>query len=339
MISRYIKKLSEGENLSYEEAKDAMDAVLDGGATPTQISGYLMALRMKGETIDEISGSAAMMNSKAVGITPDVDDYVDCVGTGGDGTNTFNISTTAAFVIAGAGAKTAKHGNRAVSSKCGSADVLEGLGVNIMIQPEQVKECVEKIGIGFMFARTMHPCMKTVSGVRSELKIRTIFNILGPLSNPSNAKHQVIGVFSEDLTHPIANAMKNLGVTAGMAVCGVDNGMDELSIIGKTKISEVKDGKVIDYYLAPEDVGLSRALEDEIKGGTVEENVKITLDILNGEKGARRDIVVLNAGAAIYTTGIADTIEEGVRLAEKAIDSGKALEKLNLLRDMTNSFN
>ena len=308
MISRYIKKLSEGENLSYEEAKDAMDAVLDGGATPTQISGYLMALRMKGETIDEISGSAAMMNSKAVGITPDVDDYVDCVGTGGDGTNTFNISTTAAFVIAGAGAKTAKHGNRAVSSKCGSADVLEGLGVNIMIQPEQVKECVEKIGIGFMFARTMHPCMKMVSGVRSELKIRTIFNILGPLSNPSNAKHQVIGVFSEDLTHPIANAMKNLGVTAGMAVCGIDNGMD----------------------VAP---------ENEIKGGTVEENVKITLDILNGEKSARRDIVVLNAGAAIYTTGIADTIEEGVRLAEEAIDSGKALEKLNQLRDMTNSFN
>lgn len=338
MIGQYIKKLSDGYNLTYDEARDAMDAVLDGGATPVQISGYLIALRMKGETIDEISGSASMMNAKALGITPDAQDYVDCVGTGGDGTNTFNISTTAAFVIAGAGAKTAKHGNRAVSSKCGSADVLEGLGVNIMISPEQVKECVEKIGIGFMFARTMHPSMKVVSGVRSELKIRTIFNVLGPLSNPSNAKHQIIGVFKESLTHPLANAMKNLGIISGMAVCGVDNGMDELSIIGKTKISEIKDGKVVDYYISPEDVGLKEASIEDISGGTVEENVEITLSVLNGEKSARRDIVVLNAGAAIYTTGLVSSIEEGVRLAEEAIDNGSALRKLNELIEMTNSM-
>ena len=338
MLTQYIKKLVEKQDLTYDEAKTAMDAILDGGATPVQISAYLTALRMKGETIDEISGSAAMMNSKASYITPNVEDYVDCVGTGGDGTNTFNISTTAAFVIAGSGAKTAKHGNRAVSSKCGSADVLEGLGVNIMITPEQVKECVEKIGIGFMFARTMHPCMKTVSGVRGELKMRTIFNILGPLSNPSNAKHQVIGVFDENLTHQLAESMMNLGVTSGMSVCGCDNGMDELSIIGKTKVSEIKDGKVVDYYISPEDVGLAAASEEDIKGGDVSENVETTLSILKGEKGPRRDIVVLNAGAAIYATGVAKSIEEGVRMAEQAIDSGKALEKLEQLKELTNSF-
>ncbi len=337
MIETYIQKLANGQNLTYDEVKQAMDEVLEGGATPAQIAAYLVALRIKGETIDEISGSAAIMNSKSIGIKPDVDDYVDCVGTGGDGTNTFNISTTAAFVICGAGAKTAKHGNRAVSSKCGSADVLEALGVNIMLTPKQVKECVEKTGIGFMFARTMHPCMKTVSDVRADLKMRTIFNILGPLSNPSNAKHQVIGVFDTELTHPIANAMMNLGVTEGMAVCGVDNNMDELSILGKTKISEIKNGEVIDYYISPEDVGLATAKSsDDIAGGTVEENAKITLDILNGQKGAKRDIVVLNAGAAIYTTGLADSIEQGVRMAETAIDNGNALVKLEELKAFTN---
>lgn len=337
MIEAYIQKLADGQNLTYDEAKQAMDEILEGKATPAQIAGYLVALRIKGETIDEISGSAAMMNSKSIGITPDVEDYVDCVGTGGDGTNTFNISTTAAFVICGAGAKTAKHGNRAVSSKCGSADVLEALGVNIMLTPEQVKECVEKTGIGFMFARTMHPTLKNVSGVRSELKLRTIFNILGPLSNPSNAKHQVIGVFDPELTHPLASAMMNLGVTEGMAVCGVDNNMDELSILGKTKISEIKNGEVIDYYISPEEVGLKTAKAEDIAGGTKEENARISLDILNGEKGPKRDIVVLNAGAAIYTTGLASSIEEGVRLAEDAIDSGNALAKLEELKAFTNS--
>jgi len=336
MIEKYIIKLAENRDLTFEEASQAMDEILDGGATPVQIAAYLTALRMKGETIGEISGSAAMMNSKAIGIRPDVSDYVDCVGTGGDGANTFNISTTAAFVIAGAGAKTAKHGNRAVSSKCGSADVLEALGVNIMLTPEQVKDCVEKIGIGFMFARTMHPHMKTVSGVRAELKMRTIFNILGPLSNPSNAKHQVIGVFDPELTHTLAEVMRNLGVTAGMSVCGVDNHMDELSTLGSTKISEIKDGAVLDYFITPEEMGLKRAKPEDIAGGTIEENAKITLDLLGGEKGAKRDIVVLNAGAAIYTTGLAKTIEQGVRLAETAIDNGSAMKKLEELKEVTN---
>lgn len=338
MLVKFIKKLVEGEDLTFEEAKEAMDAVLDGGATPVQISAYLTALRMKGETIDEISGSAAMMNAKAIGIRPEVDDYVDAVGTGGDGTNTFNISTTAAFVAAGAGVKMAKHGNRAISSKCGSVDVLEGLGVNVMITPEQVKECVEKIGIGFMFARTMNPCMKTVSGVRGELKIRTLFNILGPLSNPSNAKHQVVGVFDPNLTRTMAEVMINMGVVSGMSVSGCENGMDELSNIGRTKVSEIKNGEILDYILSPEDVGLKTASENDIKGGDVSENIKITLDILDGKKGPRRDIVVLNAGASIYAAGIAADIKEGVRLAEEAIDSGKAKEKLEQLKELTNSF-
>lgn len=338
MIEKYIIKLAENQNLTFEEASKAMDEILDGGATPVQIAAYLTALRMKGETIEEISGSAAMMNSKAIGIKPNVPDYVDCVGTGGDGANTFNISTTAAFVICGAGAKTAKHGNRAVSSKCGSADVLEALGVNIMLTPEQVKDCVEKIGIGFMFARTMHPHMKTVSGVRAELKMRTIFNILGPLSNPSNAKHQVIGVFDPSLTYTIAEVMRNLGVTAGMSVCGTDNHMDELSTLGRTKISEIKDGKVVDYFITPEDMGLSTAKAEDISGGTIEDNAKTTLDILGGEKGPKRDIVVLNAGAAIYTTGLTDSIEGGVRLAEQAIDNGSAMKKLEELRELSNSY-
>lgn len=336
MIAKYIKKLTEGMDLSYDEARDAMNAVLDGGASPIQISAYLVALRVKGETIDEISGSAAMMNSKSIGISPDVDHYVDCVGTGGDGTNTFNVSTTAAFVIAGAGVKTAKHGNRAVSSRCGSADVLEALGVNIMLDPEQVKKSVEDIGIGFMFARTMHPCMKNVSSVRSELKIRTLFNVLGPLSNPSNAKHQVIGVYSEKLTHPIANAMMNLGVESGVSVCGVDNGMDELSILGKTKVSEIKNKRILDYYISPEDVGLKTGRIEDILGGTPEENAKIVFEILNGEQSPRRDIVTFNAGVAIYTTGIAESIEQGVRLAEAAIDNKSALNKLNELIAYTN---
>lgn len=338
MIAKYIKKLTEGFNLTYDEARDAMDAMLDGGATPIQISAYLVALRVKGETIDEISGSASMMNAKSIGISPNVENYVDCVGTGGDGANTFNVSTTAAFVIVGAGVNTAKHGNRAVSSKCGSADVLEALGVNIMLEPKQVKKCVEELGIGFMFARTMHPCMKTVSGVRSELKIRTLFNLLGPLSNPSNAKYQVIGVYKEDLTHPMANAMMNLGVESGVSISGVGNGMDEFSIVGKTKVSEIKDKKILDYYISPEDVGLKTAKIEEILGGSPEENAKITLEILNGEMGARRDIVVFNAGAAIYSTGVAKTMEEGVRLAEKAIDNGAALSKLNELIEYSNSF-
>ena len=332
IIKDCIKKLVDKIDLTYEEAKQAMDEMLDGGATPAQISAFLTALRMKGETTDEISGCAAGMNKKAIDIKPNCGGYIDCVGTGGDGANTFNISTTAAFVIAGAGVPIAKHGNRAVSSKCGSIDLIEALGINIMMSPEEVKSCVDEIGIGFMFARTMHPCMKTVSAVRSELGMRSVFNILGPISNPSNAPYQMIGVFNPDLTEPLANAMMKLGVKGGITMCGVDNYMDEISTIGETKVSEIKNGEVKTYTVNPESFGIKRAKPEEIIGGSAEENAKYTLDILSGQHGAKRDIVIMNAGFAIYAAEKARSIADGICMAEKSIDSGAAMKKLELLK-------
>lgn len=336
MIQEYIKKLTAGNDLTVEEAAIGMDEVLDGGATPAQISAFLTALRMKGETIEEITGCAQTLKQKACHIRPKSGGYIDCVGTGGDGANTFNISTTAAFVIAAAGIPIAKHGNRAVSSKSGSADLLEELGVNIMIEPEQVQKCVEDIGIGFMFARTFNKSMKSVNGIRSDLGIRTIFNILGPISNPSDAKCQVIGVFDKNLTHPLAAAMMNMGVTSGMVMNGVSNGMDEFSTIGETAVSEIKDGTVIDYMVTPEQFGMKRAQEQDILGGNIKENAQITQRILQGEKGAKRDIVVLNAAAAIYASGKTATVQEGIALAEQLLDDGSALKKLEQLIFMTN---
>lgn len=331
MIKELIKKVIDKNDLNVEESMTVMDEMLDGGATEAQISAFLTALRMKGETIDEITGCALKMKEKACHIKPSVEDYIDSVGTGGDCTNTFNISTTAAFIIAGAGIPIAKHGNRAVSSKSGSADVLEALGVKIDMEPKMVEKCVDEIGIGFMFARTFNKSMKTVSVVRTQLSTRTIFNILGPISNPSNAKYQVIGVFDKNLTNPLANAMLNMGIKSGMVVNGTDNGMDELSTIGETAISEIKDGKVIDYTINPEQFGLKRATETDIAGGNASENAEITLSVLKGEKGPKRDIVVLNAGAALYCAGKAKNLEEGILLACESIDSGKALEKLEKL--------
>ncbi len=336
MIKEAIQKLVLGENLTVAEARAAMDEVLDGGATLAQISAFLIALRMKGETVDEITGCAEMMKEKAQGIHPHASGYIDCVGTGGDGTNTFNISTTAAFAIAGAEVPIAKHGNRAISSRSGSADVLEALGVDIMVSPEITQKCVDEIGIGFMFARTFHQSMKTVSQVRSELSVRTIFNILGPISNPSGAECQVIGVFDKNLTEPLARVMMQMGVKSGLVVSGVSDGMDEFSTLGETAVSEIQDGRVKNYILTPEDVGLQRAQESDIIGGNAEENAVLTLNILRGEKGAKRDIVLFNAGAAIYAAGKADSIANGVKLAQEVIDSGKALEKLNLLIALTN---
>lgn len=338
MIQEYIKKLTVGNSLSMEEAASGMNEVLGGGATPAQISAFLIALRMKGETIEEITGCAQTLKQKACHIRPKGRGYIDCVGTGGDGTNTFNISTTAAFVIAAAGIPIAKHGNRAVSSKSGSADLLEELGVNIMIEPEQVQKCVEDIGIGFMFARTFNKSMKSVNGIRSDLGIRTIFNILGPISNPSDAKCQVIGVFDKNLTHPLAMAMMNMGVTSGMVMNGISNGMDEFSTIGETAVSEIKDGAVIDYIVTPEQFGIQRAEEKDILGGDIRENARITRGILQGEKGPKRDIVVLNAAAAIYAAGKTSTIKEGIALAEQLLDAGNALEKLEQLVFLTNQL-
>lgn len=330
-MKRYIEKLIAGEQLTTAEATGAMELILSGAATPTQISAFLIALRMKGETIDEITGCALKMKEKASHIRPNVPGYIDCVGTGGDSTYTFNISTTAAFVIAGAGVPIAKHGNRAVSSKSGSADVLERLGVAIDLPPERVQQCVEEIGIGFMFARTFIQAMKYVSPVRAELGVRTVFNILGPLSNPSDANYQAIGVYDKKLTHPLAEVMKNMGVERGLVFSAVADGMDEISNLGETALSEIRDGQVTDRVITPEEFGICRAQPEDIAGGTAEENAQTALAILQGAPGAKRDIVVLNAGAAIYCAGRAEDITAGVKAAQESIDSGKALEKLNQL--------
>lgn len=338
MIKEAIAKLVNGENLTLEEARKATDDILSDKATNAQISAYLTALRVKGETVDEIVGCAITVKDKASHIRPNCGKYVDFVGTGGDGTNTFNISTTAAFVIAAAGIPVAKHGNRAVSSKSGSADVLEKLGVNIMLEPNQVEDCIEKAGIGFMFARTFNKSMKNVGAVRSELGVRTVFNVLGPLSNPSDASMQIVGVYDRNLTNPLANVMLKMGVERGMVVNGISNGMDEISTISETAISEIKDGTVTDYIISPEEMGLKRAKESEILGGTAEENAEITISILKGEKGAKRDIVLLNSAAAFYCGGKAESLKDGINAAAEIIDSGKAYEKYRRLVEVSNSF-
>lgn len=335
-MQTYINKVINGQNLTRAEAADAMDKMLGGGATEAQTAALLTALRMKGETIEEIAGCAEKMKEKACHINPKEREFIDCVGTGGDGTSTFNISTTAAFVIAGAGVPVAKHGNRAISSKAGSADLLEALGVNIMLEPEGVERCVDEIGIGFMFAKTFNKSMKDVSKVRSEIKTRTIFNILGPISNPSNAPYQMIGVFTPSLVNPLANAMKEMGIKHGLVVSTIETGMDEISVSGETAVSEITAEGVLDYVITPEQFGIERSPKEAVSGGSAEENVRYTLDILNGKKGARRDIVVLNAGAAIYGACYAKTIADGVAMASEAIDSGRAMHKLEELKRLSN---
>ncbi len=330
-----INKVVNGENLTLDEAKDVMNLMLSGEATQAQLGSFLTALRIKGETVDEIVGCATVMQQKADHVKPNVDiNYVDLVGTGGDGVNSFNISTTAAFVACGAGVPIAKHGNRAISSRSGAADVLEKLGVNIMLEAGEVEKCIEEVGMGFMFAQIFNKSMKYVGQARNEMGIRTIFNILGPVSNPSNAKAVVIGVYSDNYTEPLANVFLKMGVERGLVICG--GGMDEISVIGKTRVSEIKDGSVKTYDISPEDFGIPVANADDIKGGTGEENAQITLSILKGEKSAKRDIVLMNAGAAIYVAGLADSLAEGIKMAEQSIDSGKALEKLNALVEFTN---
>ena len=336
-MKQVIRKLVAGEDLSREEATRAMDLVLDNGATLPQISAFLTLLRSKGETVDEIVGCAAMLKRKACHIHPKANDYVDLVGTGGDGANTFNISTTSAFVVAGAGVPVAKHGNRAISSRSGSVDVLEELGINVMITPEQVTECVNDIGIGFMSARTFHQSMKNVSIVRGDLGIRTIFNILGPISNPSDAKCQVIGVFSESLVHPLAESIMQMGVERGVVMCS--EGIDEFTTLSDTTMSMIRKGEVMDSVFHPQDFGFTLAKPEAIVGGTAAENAVITKQILNGEKGARRDIVLLNAGMTMYVQGSAQTVEEGIEKAAQAIDTGAAMEKLNRLVQVTNHMN
>ena len=335
-LKEILAKLSEGKDLTKDEAMYTQDMILTGQATEAQIACILTALKMKGETLDEITGFAAVLRDKANTISPDVDNYVDLVGTGGDCTYSFNISTTSAFVVAASGLPVAKHGNRSISSKSGAGDVLEALGVNIAADPDVVKKCVEEVGIGFMFAPHFNPAMKYVGKVRKDLGFRTIFNILGPLSNPSRAKAMVVGVYTSKLTDVIAKAMMNIGVERAFVVSGCDN-MDEITLTGGTPISEIKDGRVNTFTVTPEQFGFKRCGLDELQGGDGTVNAGITKDILSGkEKGAKRDIVLLNAGATLYVGGMADSIQDGIRLAQETIDSGKALKTLEALVNASN---
>lgn len=334
-MKKAIKTVVEGNSLSLDEAKRVMDLMLGGQATQAQIGALLTGLRMKGETLDEIVGCATVLRDRAEHISPKAENYVDIVGTGGDGSFSFNISTTAAFVAAGAGVPIAKHGNRAISSKSGSGDVLEALGVNIMSEPADVERAVEEVGIGFMFAPVFHKSMRYVSQARSEMGIRSIFNILGPLSNPSGAKNQVIGVFNPDLTEVFAQAMRMMGVERALVVNARD-GMDEISTASDTVVSEIKDGRVVNYIITPEEFGFERTILECLQGGDAKTNADITMDILKGSMGHRRDIVLLNAAATIYVSGRAESIAEGIEIAKDSIDSGKALQKLQDLIAFTN---
>lgn len=330
-----IETVVSGKDLTEEEAKRVMNIMLSGDATQAQIGSLLTALRMKGETIDELTGFASVLKEKADTISPKSENYVDFVGTGGDRTFTFNISTTGAFVAAGAGVHVAKHGNRSISSKSGAGDVLEALGVNITAEPAVVEKCVDEAGIGFMFAQSFNKSMRFVGQARKEMGIRTVFNILGPLANPSRAKGMVVGVYDPDITEKVAVVLSRLGVERAFVVSGKDH-MDELTTTDATVVSEIKDGKVTTYEVTPEEFSIQRVTLEDLQGGDGTENAKITKRILDGEKGAKRDIVVLNAGAAIYIAGKADSIGEGIRLAEESIDSGKANEVLQKLVEMSN---
>lgn len=327
MIKEAILKLAKKENLSYEEAEKVMDEIMSGEATPVQMSAYLTALSLKGETIEEITASAAGMRAHCIKLLHD-QEVLEIVGTGGDGSNSFNISTTASMVIAAAGVPVAKHGNRAASSKSGAADVLEALGVKITLEPEKSAEILKKINICFLFAQNYHIAMKYVAPIRKELGIRTVFNILGPLSNPAGANMELMGVYEEALVEPLARVMENLGVTKGMVVYGQDK-LDEISMSAPTSVCEIRDGKFRSYELTPEQFGYPRCEKDALKGGTPQENAQITRDILDGkETGAKRQAVCLNAGVALYIAGKAETMEAGVRKAEELIDSGAAKAKL-----------
>ncbi len=335
MIKEAIAKVVTKTNLTEAEAEAVMREIMQGEATDAQISCYITALRMKGETVEEITGSARVMREKAVKIKLDAPYQVDTCGTGGDMAHTFNISTTVAFVVAGAGVAVAKHGNRSVSSKSGSADVLQALGVNIEIPSHRVEECLKEVGIGFMFAPMMHLAMKYAIGPRREIGIRTIFNVLGPLTNPAGVKTQIMGVYSAELTGILAKALGNLGITHAFVVHGLD-GLDEITITDKTKVSEYKAGKVRDFFIHPSDFGLLIGKASDLKGGDAKENAAITVEILKGRKGPRRDIVLLNAAAGLAASGKAKDFEEGIKLAAESIDSGAALKKLEQLQSFTN---
>lgn len=335
MIKDAIAKLVDEQSLTEAEAEAVMLEIMAGSATPSQIAAYLTALRMKGETVDEITGSARAMRAKAMRIRPSDPVVVDTCGTGGDGAGTFNVSTTAAFVVAGAGVTVAKHGNRAVSSRVGSADILSGLGVRIDLPPERVEDCINEIGIGFLFAPLFHNAMKYAVGPRQELGIRTIFNLLGPLTNPAGASVQVLGVYEMGLTDRLAQVLMRLGTRHCYVVHGLD-GLDEITLADRTRVSEGKAGRITSYFIEPRDFGFERVRPRDFAGGDAEENVRITREILEGREGPRQRLVLLNAAPALVASGKAATLQDGVELAQAVIRSGAALQKLERLVKWTN---
>lgn len=336
VIKEAIHEVINGKDLSYEMAQGAMKEIMSGEASQVLMATYLTALRMKGETITEITASAQAMRDLGVHLAPDYD-VLEIVGTGGDEVGTFNISTTSAFVIAAAGIPVAKHGNRSVSSKSGAADVLESLGADIAIDDKKSKEVLDKVKMSFLFAQYYHSSMKNVGPVRKEMGERTIFNILGPLTNPANASIQLLGVYNNDLVEKLAEVLKNLGVKRGMAVCGND-GLDEITLTGPTHCCEIRDGGLTSFDITPEQFGFETCDLKKLIGGTPQENAQITRDILSGkETGAKRNVILMNAGIAIYLGKEGITMEEGVAIAKKMIDSGKALEKLEEFIKETNA--
>lgn len=335
MIKEAISKVMNGNNLDYEEAKAVMNEMMDGTATQAQMGGFLTALRMQGETIDEITAFATVMREKGIKITPERE-VIDIVGTGGDEAGTFNISTTASFVVAAGGVPVAKHGNRSVSSKSGAADVLENLGVNVSLCAAENEAVLKETGMCFLFAQVYHSSMKYAAPVRKELGARTVFNILGPLSNPAGATMQLLGVYDPALAEPLAQVLSNLGVVRGVVVCGSD-GLDEITLTGETKVYEIRFGEITSYTITPEQFGFTRCSLTDLVGGDPKENAVITRAILEGkERGPKRDVILMNAGMSLYL-GIDDiSLEEGIKMAADLIDSGKALLKLRQFAEATN---
>ena len=333
-IKQAIAKLLENESLTTQEMTEVMNEVMTGVATDAQIGGFLIALRVKGETVEEITAAAQVMRNLATPVEIDANNLVDIVGTGGDGSSTFNISTASCFVVAAAGGHVAKHGNRSVSSKSGAADVLEAAGVNLNVGPDVVKACVEELGVGFMFAPMHHSAMKHAIGPRKEMAVRTVFNVLGPLTNPAGAPNQLLGVFSPDLVRPLAEVLKELG-SNHVLVVHADDGLDEISIAGSTRVAELKDGEITEYTIKPEDFGFTSQSLSAITVDDAEQSLDMLRGVLSNVAGPARDIVALNAGAAIYAANLSDSLEGGIKRAVEAIESGLALNKLNELIEKT----
>jgi anthranilate phosphoribosyltransferase len=337
MIAAAIKRIVDGQDLEREEMHDVFASVMDGNVTDVQKSAFLIALRMKGETPEEITGAALAMRERVTPLEVDRENLVDTCGTGGDGRGTFNISTIAALVAAGAGANVAKHGNRAVSSSCGSADLLSALGVHIDLDAQQMSQVLARVGIAFLFAPKLHPAMKAVAGVRRELGVRTIFNVLGPLTNPAFARRQVLGVYSDHLVETVARVLAALGAEHALVVHSRD-GLDEISVSAPTHVCEVFDGHLRTYDLVPQDLGVRTHTLEELAGGDAPQNAAVARALLDGEEGARHDIVAVNAGAALYVAGLAPTIREGVAMASESLRDGRALAKLRELVEVTNEL-